>query len=70
MKSATCNIYEKMLRYSARVWKPMDKIKKRLEGAETPFYTCIKREHKVKKMVCKGPPNLEIPSIMRELKEA
>lgn len=47
-----------------------DKIRTGLQTAQTPFYTYTKKENKVKKMVFKGPPNLEIHHIMRELKEA
>lgn len=47
-----------------------DIIKEALKKADTPFYTYNKREEKIKKMVFKGPPNLEIEYILDELRAA
>lgn len=47
-----------------------EKLKNELRKAQTPFFTYTRKQEKVKKIVFKGPPNLEIPAIMRELREA
>lgn len=41
-----------------------------LRQAETPLFTYIRKQDKVKKIVFKGSPNLEILVILRELREA
>lgn len=47
-----------------------DKVKENLKQNNAPFYTYTKREERVKKMVLKGPPNMEIEAILEELNNA